>query len=233
MDTSDWAIRIRALTRVTTIMLFAFSVSGCAWKPPRLSMTASHKLIPPDATSAQFKAIVFEIRIPDDRIAAFDAQSINRQAKTAEEFQNALKEYGDTKMLYNVDQTISLKGKDSITLGNEVPIVTNSRTTMGGQTINSIEYVEVGALFTINEQSETTSPISRYKVDVELSVLSDSSTQISPQRTGKNFRRTVMSFDGIGYFGKPYVTASIDSAIKDKDGTSAAFVCRVVLSANE
>jgi hypothetical protein len=108
----------------------------------------------------------------------------------------------------------------------------SSRMTPTGQTINAVSYQDVGVIFSLQETSGSAIPASTHKMDVEMSLLRDSPTKISQEISAPNMRRIVMSYDGMSDFGRPYVTASIDSAIKDEEGKSTAFVCRVVLNPN-
>jgi hypothetical protein len=97
---------------------------------------------PTEVAPARFEATVFEVQIPENRIADLDAQSLENQAGTAQSLVKALAEFGPTKTLYKVDQTVNLFG-ESITLGTSQPMVTGTRMTDSGQVNNSITYCRV------------------------------------------------------------------------------------------
>jgi len=214
------------------VVLLAMSALSCAGIPC-MSLTRGRakppEPIPADASSARFRATVFELRIPDNRIAQFDAQLIGSKTGTAEDFEKALKKFGEVKVLYRVDQAVSLKEADKIAVMSKVPVVTARRKAAGGQAINSVQYQEVGVIFRFAEPSKGAATRSGHQLDMDLAVAGDSATPITPGVIAPNFRSVQMSQGGLTEFRKPYVMASIDSATRDKDQTSVAYICRVVL----
>ena len=232
MGTERRETSIAASIRIVGLLLLAMSALSCAGIIPRISLTTGGTQpgpIPADASSARFQAVVFEVKIPDNRIAAFDAQRIGNQTRTAEDFEKTLRTFGDVKTLYRVDQTVSLREADRIVISEKVPVVTARRQTPGGQGINTVQYQDVGVIFQLAAPSKDAAAGSGHPLDVELAVATDGAAEITPGISSKNFRNIQLSCGPLTEFGKPYAAASIDSAAREKGQTPTAYVCRVVL----
>jgi len=178
-----------------------------------------------ELTSARFQATVYETRVPEKGIGAFDATSLAAKAATAEDLQKALAACGKTKVLYQVDQTVNLT-EDRIHIGKREPFVTNTRRTERGPTISTIQYEDVGVIFQI--AGKPTASGLDATVRIEMSALTDSAKKISENVNAVTVRTVELGHNGPVQLGNPVVLVSLDASSKDADGNAIAYVCRIV-----
>jgi beta-lactamase regulating signal transducer with metallopeptidase domain len=143
------------------------------------------------------------------------------------DFEAALAALGTVRPLYRVNQSVRLGG-DSITVGSNAPYVSNSQTTRGGQTINSVQYSNTGAVFNIAGKAAGDSRI-ELDLSIDLSAASDTTTEISPTVKAQMVRRATMSYKGVVEPRQPFVVLSVDAASVDAEGRAVAYIARVRL----
>ena len=178
-----------------------------------------------ELTSARFQATVYETRVPEKGIDAFDAKSLAAKAGTAADLQKALAACGKTKVLYQVDQTVNL-AEDRIHIGKREPFVTNTRRTERGPSINTVQYERVGVIFEV--AGKPTAGGLDATVRIEMSALTESGTKISENVNAATVRSIELGHNGPVQLGKPVVLVSLDASSKDADGNAVAYVCRIV-----
>jgi hypothetical protein len=168
-------------------------------------------------------ATVYDVRVPADQIGKIDVDALAKAADTAEAFEKALGALGPTKPMYRANQSVRLSG-DAITIGSEVPVVTNSRLTDRGQTINSYSYQRTGAHFTVAGKSDP----GGVSVDLGIEVSSAAdSVAVGDKAKAPVTRRATLSHKGPVEPHKPFVVLSVDAGSADKDGKAVAYVARV------
>ena len=180
-----------------------------------------------ELTSARFQATVYETRVPEKGIDAFDAKSLAAKAGTAADLQKALAACGTTKVLYQVDQTVNL-AEDRIHIGTREPFVRNTRRTERGPAISTVQYEHVGVIFAI--KGKPTDSGLDATVQVEMSALTDSAKKISENVNAATVRSVELGHNGPVQLGRPVVLVSLDASSKGADGNAIAYVCRIVLS---
>ena len=178
-----------------------------------------------ELTSTRFQATVYETRLPEKGIGAFDSQLLAAKAGTAADLQKALTACGKTKVLYQVDQTVNL-AEDRIRIGKREPFVTNTRRTERGPTINTIQYQDVGIIIEVS--GKPTGSGLDATVGIEMSALTESGTKISENVNAATVRSIELGHKGPVQLGRPVVLVSIDASSKDADGNAVAYVCRIV-----
>lgn len=184
---------------------------GTALLPARSRWTRTPPgtgLRPPTAVvPARFEATVYELQLPNARVADFEAPAIAARAATGAELLQALAEFGETKVLYKIDQTVNLYG-ESITMGSREPMVTGSRQTGAGGAINSVTYQEVGLIVnlaanpSVSEAPSTSFPV---QVSFELSALADTGIEIAPSVRAARIRNLQLSHSETPRYGTPVV----------------------------
>jgi len=179
----------------------------------------------PEGAASAIDATVYEISIPLEKIGSVDIEALTKSAKTAVEFEKALANLGAVRPLYHVDQAVRL-ASDTITIGTNVPYITNSQISNSGQTINSISYTNIGAIFTV---AGTTGSAGTINMDlgIQLSVVSDGGTPISRNVNAPRFRNTTVSHKGPIQPGEPFVAISIDGGSRETGGKGVAYIVRV------
>jgi hypothetical protein len=183
------------------------------------------------ATSARFQATVYEVHIPAAKTGQVDAKALAAQADTPAGLEKALAALGKTKTLYQVDQPVNL-ARDSINVGTRVPMVTNTRMTEAGTRMNTVQYMQVGALF--NLERAAAGAEARKGLDVQLSLevalLTDTPVEIGPNVKAAAMRNLRTTHRWAVEPGRPVVMFTIDSSSPDENGNPIALVCRIVLS---
>lgn len=85
----------------------------------------------------RLRAVVFELALPLDRVASFDAEELTKDAATPAACEKLLANMGATRVLYHVDQTLSaLRPRTEI--GVDRPVVTGRVTGHDGKPIPSV-----------------------------------------------------------------------------------------------
>lgn len=187
---------------------------------------------PADVAPARFEATVYEVRVPEDRIASLDARSLEAKAGTAQALTKALAEFGHARVLYKVDQTVNLCG-ESITLADDEPMVTGSRTSASGDSINSVTYRNVGLKIDISASA----PVSdgqrkgpNTQVVFHLAALEDSSVELAPKVRAKSVRTVDLCHSEVPRFGQPSVQLNVSAATSEPVAQATAYVVRYVFS---
>ncbi len=91
---------------------------------------------------------------------------------------NALKTVGKTEILSRPYILTNDNKEASITVGQEVPFITDSSTTDAGKTINTIEYEDIGIILTVTPHVNTDGLVV-LDISPEISSISDSTVEIS------------------------------------------------------
>ncbi len=176
-----------------------------------------------------FGATIYELRIPPDKIGLLDATALDAAAATPAGFEKALADLGTSRPLYHTDQTVRL-ASDTIMIGTQVPIVTNSQVTARGQVINTVRYQSIGAGFSIAGRMAGPDKI-ECDLKIELSALSDKQPK---DVIGKTlFRSATLSHNGVAHPNKPFVVLSADAANTDDDGKALVYVAKVTFGTPE
>ena len=187
---------------------------------------------PTEVAPARFEATVYEVQVPEDRVAELDAQSLEAKAGTAQSLAKALAEFGHARILYKVDQTVNLFG-ESISLGTSQPMLTGVRTTDAGNSTSSVTYQRVGMILDIS--STAPPPTAKGKgldtqVVFQLAVLADSGVELSPKVKAPSIRNMELSHSETPHFGKPCVQLSVSVASGAANALPTAYVVRYVFS---
>jgi hypothetical protein len=186
---------------------------------------------PTDVAPARFEATVYEVQVPENRIADLDARALEAKAATSETLAKALADLGKTRVLNKIDQTVNLYG-ESIMLGTSEPMVTNTRMTASGQSLNSVTYQQVGLIVNFAASAPPKgSPRKGLDVQVnfQMSALADSGVEISPKVKASSIRTMHLNHSETPRFGKPVVLLSVSAPSGDKV-PPVAYVVRYVFS---
>ncbi|HUT60510.1 MAG TPA: hypothetical protein VNA25_21920 [Phycisphaerae bacterium] len=184
--------------------------------------------MPAGILTCPFDATVYELRLPPERVGELEADALSKAAASPAGFEKALARLGQAKLLYRADQSVRLSG-DRIVIGSRVPFVTNTRRTATGQTINVVQYRDVGAIFNVLAWPESGGGI-RLELGIEVSAMTDSPVRIaSSTRPAITIRKPVLTYKGSLRPGRPAVIASADSASLDASGRSVAYLARIVM----
>jgi beta-lactamase regulating signal transducer with metallopeptidase domain len=180
-----------------------------------------------EGPTVAFGATIYDVRIPADKIGLIDRDALNAAAATPAEFEKALAALGTTKPLYHTDQTVRLSS-DTITIGTQTPIVTSSRMDERGRAINSIQYQQTGAVFSIAGQRDDTDRM-ECDLKIQLSAVAPSSAALAGDVKAPLMRSATMSHKGEVQAKKPFVILSADAASTDENDKAVVYIARVTL----
>jgi uncharacterized membrane protein len=143
--------------------------------PPGLEHSA-------DILSAQFQAAVYEVQAPAEQLGRLDEKALTSQAATPEALLSALAQTGKARLLYRVEQPVNVFSA-SIIVGASEPVITGTRKSVTGETLNSISYQTVGVIVRLSAESPAkdehgTAPM--VTTAIKLSVLSPGEKEIAP-----------------------------------------------------
>jgi beta-lactamase regulating signal transducer with metallopeptidase domain len=175
-----------------------------------------------EGPTCTFDATVYDVRIPVDKIGKLDVEALAKSAESAEAFEKTLASLGTTKPMYRASQSVRLAG-DTITIGSQVPVVTNTRVTDKGQAINTVQYSSVGAVFSLAGKATD------LDLGIQVSSASDAGAAVSDKVTAPVMRRVTLSHKGPFQPRKPLVLVSVDGDSPDKEGKAVAYIGRIIL----
>ena len=132
--------------------------------------------------SAQYQATVYEVHAAAERLGNLDAKALARQAATSETLLAALAQTGKARLLYRIEQPVNVFST-RIIIGSSEPVISGTRTTATGGTVNSISYQTLGFIVGLSAQAppkdqNTAAPI--VTTAIKLSVLSPGEKEIAP-----------------------------------------------------
>jgi hypothetical protein len=175
---------------------------------------------PTEAAPARFEATVYEVRVPEDRIASLDARSLEAKAGTAQALTKALGEFGQTKVRYKVDQTVNLF-RDTITLADNGPMVTGPRIQNVGLRIDISASTPV---------SDGKRKVPNTQVVFHLAALDDSSFGLASNLRFKPVRIINLRHSEVPRFGQPCVQLNVSAGTSEPAAQATAYVVRYVFS---
>jgi len=212
----------------TPVLLALGVLLGCEPQAPReTGADSAARLAAPDETSAGFQATIYEVRLRAEGLAGLSADALAAKAATSDHLEKALADFGDTRLVYAVDQTVSM-AEDRIHLGKREPFVTNTRMTQGRARVNTVQYEDVGVMFELaGRQTKAGLDV---KVDIEMSAMTDAGAEVAEGVSAVAVRTVVFGRSGPVRFGQPEVLVAADASTRDAKAGSVAYVCRLVFS---
>jgi hypothetical protein len=180
---------------------------------------------PTDVAPARFEATVYEVQVPDDRIAQLNAQALEAKAATPRDIEKALAEFGKTRVLYKVDQPVNLY-RESIRIGSHEPMVIGSGVSERGGTFNTVQYRETGVIFTISA-SPAAKDAKRgldVRLSAELAALSAGTVEITSGAKAAVIHTASFSQSGPVRYGRPAVAISLSAPSAGDEGSPVAYV---------
>lgn len=195
---------------------------------------ASIKTPPAQVAPARFEATVFELRLPEDRVAELDARSLESKAGTAQSLAKALSEFGHTRVLYKVDQTVNLYS-ESIELLVSGPME-STHLDDSGHSYRTLATQNTGLIINISaSDAPADSPQKGLDVQVlfHLSVLADSGVELAPKVNARSVRSMELSHSEVPRFGQPRVQLNVSGGSGGAGTLPTAYVvCYVFTETN-
>ena len=212
--------------------LAQFLIEHGATLPPKTSQPAP--AIKPATKPAQaaknptctLTATIYELRLPEVNVKELNADSFALAAGSPSEFEKALADAGQAKLLYRMDQSANLAG-DRLKVTQKVPVMTSSRSTDKGGQIRKYVNKSVGAVLDI-----TGTPAAEgidVALGLEVTTLADTQTEATSQGASSPLRQVKMAFKGLARPDKAIVVIGADSASPTADGMVVVYVARIVL----
>jgi beta-lactamase regulating signal transducer with metallopeptidase domain len=183
---------------------------------------------PTNVAPARFEATVYELEIPENRIADLDAAKLESSSATPQSLTGALRAFGTPKVLYKVDQTVNLYG-ENITLGTQEPTVSGTSMNARGMRVNSIMFQNVGLVTRIAAAVPLIAGrIADLKVQLnfQLSVIAPSNVELSDGVPATSVRTVALSQSGTPKFGTPSVLVTVSAAAAGEKSPPVAYIIR-------
>jgi hypothetical protein len=183
---------------------------------------------PTNVAPARFESTVYELEIPENRIAELDAEKLESSAATPQSLAGALAAFGAPKVLYKMDQTVNLYG-ENITLGTQEPMVSGTSINARGMRVNSITYQNVGLITRIAAAAPLIAGrIVDLKVQLnfQLSAIVPSNVELSDGVPASRIRTVALSQSGTPKFGKPSVLVTVSAAGAGEKSPPVAYIVR-------
>jgi hypothetical protein len=183
---------------------------------------------PTDVSMARFEATVYEVQVPVDRAGQIDSVALTAKAADSDALRAALAEFGPTKTLYRIDQPVNVFS-ENIMVGSNEPMVVNTRKTDTGQSINTVQYQQVGLIINI-AAGQPPKDSDRKGLDVrmriEVASLGEGAAEMAPQVRSAVIRKVSISHSATLQYGRPSVMVNVAYPQKDEKGSAVAFVIR-------
>jgi hypothetical protein len=167
--------------------------------------------------------LIYELRLPAEKVAELDAATLAKSSP--QEFQKALAALGQAKLLYRIDQRVKLSG-DRVTVGQEVPVVTNARKTDSGETVRTVQYAQIGAIVNVLGGITADGGVD-LRLDTELSTMGRSTAAIAPGVEAPSLGKVKLAQSGVVSPGQASVAIGVDAG---EGGTATVYLTRAVLS---
>jgi hypothetical protein len=163
--------------------------------------------------SAQFQATVYEVQAAAERLGSLDDKMLARQAGTPETLLAALAQTGKTRLLYRIEQPVNVFST-RIIIGSSEPVISGTRNTTTGGTVNSINYQNVGFIVQLSAQGptkdqDTAAPI--VTSAIKLSVVRPGQKEIAPGQQESVIRAMSLDHSGALEMNRPQVLLAISS----------------------
>jgi beta-lactamase regulating signal transducer with metallopeptidase domain len=204
-------------------------VGGSGMSGISRGMSALSPTTPPtNVAPARFEATVYEIAVPENRIADLDAVKLESAASTPQSLAKALEPFGAAKILYKVDQIVNLYG-ETITVGTQEPMVTGtSMRAGGGGPVNSISYTSVGLITRISATpgAAAKSKEPEVQLNFQLSSLTSSDVEMATGVPVQRVHNVALSQSGTPKFGKPTVLVTVSAAGASEKTPPIAYIVR-------
>jgi len=196
--------------------------------PPKAAAPVTSPKAPAEIAPARFEATAYEVLVPADRAGKLDSAALTAKAADPDDLCKALAEFGPTRILYRVDQPVDLYS-ENIMISSREPIVTGTRKTDTGQSINTVEYRQVGLIVNISAgppPKDSTRKGLDVRMKIELAAIGQSAVEISPQVKTAVIRNASIDHSESLRFGRPFVMLNVTYPPKDEKGTAAVYVIR-------
>jgi hypothetical protein len=196
--------------------------------PPKAAAPVTSPKAPAEIAPARFEATAYEVLVPADRAGKLDSAALTAKAADPDDLCKALAEFGPTRILYRVDQPVNLYS-ENIMIGSREPMVTATRKTDTGQSINTVQYQQVGLIINISAGPPPKDSDRKgldVQMKIELAAIGQSAVEISPQAKTAVIRNVAIDHSEPLRFGRPFVMLNVTYPPKDEKGTAAVYVIR-------
>jgi hypothetical protein len=206
-------------------------VEEIAIQAEKKQKTRRKKELPPGVPTVRFEATVFKVHALKGRIVNLDARKLAAAKATPAGLAKALAEFGDTEVLYRIDQRVGADGtEDVFELTRDVPYVSGSVTATAGHKQLSVARTKVGVTYEVTCYFPDEANRRHMHVSLEfgLSDVTRCDLDVGEGIASPTFWRVKQRHHGMMEVGKPTVLVSITGPAGD-NGKCVAFVSLVKL----
>ncbi|MCX5683824.1 MAG: hypothetical protein NT049_09080, partial [Planctomycetota bacterium] len=134
----------------------------------------------------------------------------------------ALAEFGPTKILYRVDQPVNVF-QENIMVGSSEPMVTSSRKTDTGQTVNTVSYNNVGLIISIaagQPPKDSDRKGLDVRMQIEVASIGESGVELTPKVKSAVIRKVSISHSAGLQYARPLVMLNVTYPQKDEKASA-------------
>lgn len=162
---------------------------------------------------ARFTAVVYQLKLTVDVAEKMDVAAISARVSDNTEFRKKLAKLGKVGFAYSVDQQVNLSEPAQMQTMQRVPMVTGSQITESGNTINTVRYQKVGAMFEVQGTQEKVDDENavNLRINAEVSSLIDSTVETVPGVRSPVIVSNQLRHNVLAEFGKPFAAMAVSS----------------------
>ena len=162
---------------------------------------------------ARFAVAVYQLKLTVDVAEKMDIAAISARVSDNTEFRKKLAKLGKVGFAYSVDQQVNLSEPAQMEFHQKVPMVSASQMTQSGNTINTVRYQQVGAMFEVQGTREKVDDENavNLKITAEVSTVADSTVETVPGVRSPVIVSNQLRYSVLAEFGKPFAAMVVSS----------------------
>lgn len=182
--------------------------------------------------TARFQATVYELQADPAKLEALNAKVLQAKGGTAEALLKELSQTGATRILYRFDQPVNVFS-ETLQFGTREPVVTGTRMTSSGQSLNTVQYQNVGVVFRFSAQmppASAQSKIPDVTLSMELASVGKGAAELAPGHKAPPIYQLSTTHKEALEFGQPRVSWAVSSASSDPQQPPIVYVIRYLFN---
>lgn len=181
------------------------------------------------STRTRFQMEIYEVLISSEDAVTLDVQHLAADSKSGKDFEAALKKFGETRLLFRIDQQTDLAAKQKISIESNRPFLRGTQVTKSGQITSQVEFEGTGCEVEIRGSWGAASPLrGQVTATIKFSGKGESNIGIGNDTMAPVFYEVKQDFGGLIESGRPIALLTIDAS--HTDGKAVARIVRITLS---
>jgi len=196
----------------------------------RRAAEKEEKVVPTEVLPAQLQLTVYELQTTPEYAARLDAKTLTSSAATPESLLGELTAGGKARILYRIDQPVNVISERIQNTAKE-GVVTASRMTNQGQTVNTISYQNVGLLVELSSAKPANAIPPNVAFTVDLATMTPSDKEVVLGHKAMTSRNLKLKHSAPLSYGQPAAMLTVSSASPEDATAPMVYVIRYLFSA--